>query len=59
MIEFLNKRWPLIQAFILIYTGFVVGKHIGFRDGVDLIEYDRNLAQQKINQCLRIIGDVK
>ena len=59
MIEFLTKRWPLIQAFILIYGGFIVGKHIGFRDGVDLIEYDRNLAQQKINQCLRIIGGVK
>ena len=59
MIEFLTKRWPLIQALILLYAGFIVGKHTGFRDGVNLIEYNRNLAQQKINQCLRIIGDAK
>jgi hypothetical protein len=59
MIDSLSKKWPIIQALIILYFGFIVGKHVGFRDGVEIVEFDRNLAQKKISQCLRIIGEVK
>jgi len=45
----------LIPYIICLYAGLVVGKHVGFRDGVSAIEFDRSTANLKLQQCLRIV----
>jgi hypothetical protein len=47
----------LITFIITLWAGFVLGRHIGFRDGVEVANFDRNLANQKLQQCLRIVRE--
>jgi hypothetical protein len=43
----------LYAAFMLF--GYHLGNVTGFRRGVESVDFDRHIAQQKINQCLRIV----
>jgi hypothetical protein len=43
----------IYAAFMLL--GYQLGNVNGFKSGVESIEFDRYIAQQKINQCMRIV----
>jgi hypothetical protein len=45
----------VVSYLILVYFGFNIGRHIGYRDGVDSIEFDRSNANMRLQQCLRIV----
>jgi len=47
----------LVTYIIVLWGGFVLGRHIGFRDGVEMVNFDRNLANQKLQQCLKIVRE--
>jgi len=38
-----------------MFLGHHLGNVTGFRRGVESVEFDRYVAQQKINQCMRIV----
>jgi hypothetical protein len=43
----------IYAAFMLL--GYQLGNVSGFKNGVESVEFDRYIAQQKINQCMRIV----
>jgi hypothetical protein len=45
----------LIPYIIFLYAGLVIGKHVGFKEGVTSIDFDRANANLKLQQCLRIV----
>lgn len=55
MFKTVIKNAIIIKYLILFYAGFIVGRHIGFRDGVEFVSFDRNHANMKLQQCLRIV----
>jgi hypothetical protein len=52
-------KFEIFKAIVFIYLGYVTGLYAGFKDGVESIEFDRITAQQKIRQCLRVVGGVR
>lgn len=45
----------IIEYIIIFFCGYTFGQHTGFIDGVESIEYDRVMANQRLQQCLRIL----
>lgn len=52
-------KFEIFKAVVLVYLGFVTGLYSGFKDGVESVEFDKARAQQKLSQCVRIIGGAK
>lgn len=44
----------LIYIAISLFS-FAVGRYVGFRDGVEIVEFNREHANEKLQQCLRIL----
>ncbi len=45
----------IILYVAFMFLGYQLGNVSGFKNGVESVEFDRYLAQQKINHCLRIV----
>jgi hypothetical protein len=55
MVKNIFNNLFIIKYLIIFYFGLIVGKHLGFRDGVEVTTFDRNTANLKLQQCLRIV----
>ena len=55
MIKAILNNLVIIKYLIIFYFGLMVGKHLGFRDGAEVVSFDRNTANMKLQQCLRIV----
>jgi hypothetical protein len=38
-----------------MFLGYNLGNVVGFKRGAESVDFERYVAQQKINQCMRIV----
>jgi len=47
--------FKILVSFTLIFFGYEAGKRVGYLDGKESIEFDRQYAARKLDQCMRIV----
>jgi hypothetical protein len=50
-----SRNVTLVVLLIMGWLGFESGKRIGFIDGIESANFGRIHANQKLQQCLRIV----
>ena len=51
-----NTFFNYVLFLTLVTLFFELGRHVGFVDGANSIEYDRANAQRMINDCHELVG---